>query len=82
LTRRLALVVAVDVSGGEGVEAVVSGLAATVDRGVDDGWLSHPATAAARQIAAVTATTVRRGRGSPAMHATVARRSLKLPEYD
>src|SRR6266511_1242221 len=81
LTRCLAVVVAVDVSVGEGAEVVVSWAAATVDCDVDDGWLSQPATAAARQSAAATETTVRRGRGCPAMRATLARRSLNLAEY-
>jgi hypothetical protein len=70
-------VVAVDVPVGEDLEDVVSWRAAAVDAGVDDVRLSHPATAAARQIAAARATIVPRGRGSSAIRSTVTRRSLK-----
>jgi hypothetical protein len=67
-------VVAVVVSVGEAAEEVVACWAAAVDGGADeddDVPLSHPA-ATARQIAAATPTTARRGRGRSAMRSTIA----------
>jgi len=74
LARGVALVVGVVfvvVLVGAAVDVVAPWPAAAVVGVVEDRWRSHPAGVIARQIAAATATTMRRGRSCSAMRATL-----------
>ena len=71
MTRRNPVVVAVVFPVGTAIDVVVAWPATVVVVGGEDGWRSHPAVVAARQIAATRAPTMRRGHSCSVMRATL-----------